>query len=85
MLKRKFITIDVFPTAKVPFKDHSEALQSKIKNIKLINLFCDIFHELKNKSYAHLFYKCVEKDVKYPMDLFTIKSKLVNNQYREFK
>jgi hypothetical protein len=26
--------------------------------------------------YAHLLYKCVEKDIKHSMDLFTIKSKL---------
>jgi hypothetical protein len=67
-----------------------ETSQSNVfkKNIKLINLCCDIFHELEDKSYAYLFYKCVEKVVKYPMDLFTIKSKLENNQYtrlEEFK
>jgi hypothetical protein len=70
------------PTVKTPFKDLSGTSQPNIstKNIKF-NLCCDIFHELENKSYAHLFYKCVEKDVKHPMDLFTIKSKLENNQY----
>jgi hypothetical protein len=61
------------------------------KNIKLITNFCyDVFHELKNKSYACLFYKYVEKDdtdkiIKNPMDLYTINSKLENDQYTSLK
>ncbi|CAB4388508.1 unnamed protein product [Rhizophagus irregularis] len=61
------------------------------KNITFINNFCyDIFHELENESYANLFYKYTKEDVKnevieYPMDLFTINSKLENNQYTSLK
>ncbi|EXX66297.1 uncharacterized protein OCT59_025649 [Rhizophagus irregularis] len=55
------------------------------KNIKLINFCYDILHELEDESYANLFYKYAEdiknKDIKHPMDLFTINSKLENNQY----
>jgi hypothetical protein len=76
------ITTDVSPTVKVPFKDLSENLQPNVpKNNIKFNLCYDIFHELECKSYAHLFYKCIEKNVRHPMDLFTIKSKLENNQY----
>jgi hypothetical protein len=39
--------------------------------IFLMNLKTNLMH----------IYKCVKKDVKHPMDLFTIKSKLENNQY----
>ncbi|CAB4480611.1 unnamed protein product [Rhizophagus irregularis] len=57
------------------------------KNIKLTNYCCDILKELDNKSNIHPFYKYYEKEVsdktiKNPMDLFTINSKLENNQYR---
>ncbi|CAB4477202.1 unnamed protein product [Rhizophagus irregularis] len=50
----------------------------------------DIFHELENESYANLFYKYAKENVKnkvieYPMDLFTINSKLENNQYTSLK
>ncbi|PKY47665.1 Bromodomain-containing protein, partial [Rhizophagus irregularis] len=50
----------------------------------------NIFHELENESYANLFYKYTKEDVKnevieYPMDLFTINSKLENNQYTSLK
>ncbi|GBB91294.1 hypothetical protein RclHR1_01850004 [Rhizophagus clarus] len=55
-------------------------------SIKLIDFCCNILHELENTSDAHLFFKYVEKNVtdkivKYPMDLFTINSKLKNNEY----
>ncbi|CAG8764220.1 9263_t:CDS:2, partial [Rhizophagus irregularis] len=57
------------------------------KNIKLTNYCCDILKELDNKSNIHPFYKYYEmevsdKTIKNPMDLFTINSKLENNQYR---
>jgi hypothetical protein len=63
-------------TIKISSKDSSETL-----DIERINFCYDIFHELENKSYSHLFYKCVKKNVIHPIDLFTIKSKLENNQY----
>ncbi|CAB5216582.1 unnamed protein product [Rhizophagus irregularis] len=80
-------------TGKSSVKNLSETLQLDLskKNITFINDFCyDVFHELKNESYANLFYKYTEKDVKnkvieYPMDLFTINSKLENNQYTSLK
>jgi hypothetical protein len=76
------ITTDVSPTVKIPFKELHENSQPNVPKRNIKNLCYDIFHELENKSYAHLFYECVEKDVvKHPMDLFTIKSKLENNQY----
>ncbi|POG61521.1 Bromodomain-containing protein, partial [Rhizophagus irregularis DAOM 181602=DAOM 197198] len=51
------------------------------------NYCCDILKELDNKSNIHPFYKYYEmevsdKTIKNPMDLFTINSKLENNQYR---
>ncbi|CAB5197489.1 unnamed protein product [Rhizophagus irregularis] len=70
---------------KISAKNHSEVDLSK-KNVELINFCYDILHELENETNANLFYKYVKKDVKnmgikYPMDLFTINSKLKNNQY----
>ncbi|CAB4399138.1 unnamed protein product [Rhizophagus irregularis] len=80
-------------TGKSSVKNLSETSQLDLskKNITFINDFCyDVFHELENESYANLFYKYTEKNVKnkvieYPMDLFTINSKLENNQYTSLK
>ncbi|CAB4477931.1 unnamed protein product [Rhizophagus irregularis] len=80
-------------TGKSSVKNLSETSQLDLfkKNITFINNFCyDIFHELENESYANLFYKYTKEDVKnevieYPMDLFTINSKLENNQYTSLK
>ncbi|UZO15692.1 uncharacterized protein OCT59_007108 [Rhizophagus irregularis] len=80
-------------TGKSSVKNLSETSQLDLskKNITFINNFCyDIFHELENESYANLFYKYTKDDVKnevieYPMDLFTINSKLENNQYTSLK
>jgi hypothetical protein len=75
-------TTDESLTVKIPFRDLSENLQPDVpKENTEFNLCYDIFHELENKSYANLFYKCDEKNAKQPMDLITIKSKLENNQY----
>ncbi|EXX52109.1 Bdf1p [Rhizophagus irregularis DAOM 197198w] len=75
-------------TVKIPVENHSETLQSVLPNKKFqYTAFCyDILHALENKSYANLFYKYIERDIKnkiikHPMDLFTIKLKLKNNQY----
>ncbi|GBC07428.1 hypothetical protein RclHR1_07460004 [Rhizophagus clarus] len=64
----------------------SKETQDTDFSIKLIDFCCNILHELENTSDAHLFFKYVEKNitdkiVKYPMDLFTINSKLKNNEY----
>ncbi|UZO03653.1 uncharacterized protein OCT59_024057 [Rhizophagus irregularis] len=75
-------------TVKIPVKNLSEISQSVLpkKKFQFTDFCYDILHELENKSYANLFYKYVEKDVKNkaiknPMDLFTINLKLKNNQY----
>ncbi|CAB4424721.1 unnamed protein product [Rhizophagus irregularis] len=72
----------------VKIENLSETSQSVLskKKFHFTDICYDILHELKNKSYANLFYKYVEKDVnnkviKNPMDLFTINLKLKNNQY----
>ncbi|GES92251.1 bromodomain-containing protein [Rhizophagus clarus] len=71
---------------KVQIKDISKSDLSK-ENIKLINYCYDILYELEDKPYAYLFYKNDIKDkvIKYPMDLFTINSKLENNQYTKLE
>jgi bromodomain-containing factor 1 len=52
------------------------------KNIESNLPFCyNILNELINKSYATPFYKCSTKELKHPMDLFTINLKLENNKY----
>ncbi|GBB86915.1 hypothetical protein RclHR1_13370001, partial [Rhizophagus clarus] len=69
---------------KASIKNPSKTSQPNFpkKNIKLINFCYDILHKLENNSYAHLFYKYNEENIiEYPMDLFTINSKLENNQY----
>ncbi|GES87570.1 bromodomain-containing protein [Rhizophagus clarus] len=51
---------------------------------KNINFCYDILDELTNTSYAHSFFKYIEKNnkiIKYPMDLFIINSKLENEKY----
>ncbi|GES92919.1 hypothetical protein GLOIN_2v1781474 [Rhizophagus clarus] len=76
-------------SVKAPTKvDLSKAFQPDFhkktnKNIEFTNFCCGILHELENKTCAHPFYKYVEsnKNIKYPIDLFTINSKLKNNQY----
>jgi hypothetical protein len=78
-------TVPSSSTLRVLTKDFSELQQNDSKKKSISSLCCDILHELENKSYAHLFYKCVEKDAKHPMDLFTIKSKLENNQYTKLE
>ncbi|CAB4478397.1 unnamed protein product [Rhizophagus irregularis] len=55
-------------------------------NINLTDFCHDILQELDDKSNIHSFYEYDEKEVsdkniKNPMDLFTINSKLENNQY----
>ncbi|CAB4399139.1 unnamed protein product [Rhizophagus irregularis] len=80
-------------TSKSSVKNLSETPQLDLykNNTTFINNFCyDIFHELENESYANLFYKYAKENVKnkvieYPMDLFTINSKLENNQYTSLK
>ncbi|GES74618.1 hypothetical protein GLOIN_2v1779809 [Rhizophagus clarus] len=78
------LTVTPFPkeTVNASVENVSKTLQSN----KLINLCYDIFHKLENSSYAQLFYKYNEKDIvdkgiKHLMDLFTINSKLENEQY----
>ncbi|GES92217.1 hypothetical protein GLOIN_2v1781474 [Rhizophagus clarus] len=67
-------------TDKIPTtKDSSNA------DINLIINFCyNILHELESKSNINLFYKLTEKTnkfIKNPMDIFTISSKLDNDEY----
>ncbi|GES92261.1 bromodomain-containing protein [Rhizophagus clarus] len=71
---------------KVQIKNISKSDLSK-ENIKLINYCYNILYELEDKPYAYLFYKNNIKDkvIKYPMDLFTINSKLENNQYTKLE
>ncbi|GES81844.1 bromodomain-containing protein [Rhizophagus clarus] len=78
------LTIASLPkkTVKTSVENFSNTLQSN----KLINFCYDIFHKLENNPYAYLFYKYNEKDIidkaiKHPMDLFTVNSKLENDQY----
>ncbi|GBB88332.1 hypothetical protein RclHR1_01490013 [Rhizophagus clarus] len=78
-------------------KDFSKTIQSDLnlqsdskKNIKLIDFYYNILHELENISFSHSFFKHIEKDiinkhVKYPIDLFTINSKLENNEYTKLE
>ncbi|GBB84747.1 hypothetical protein RclHR1_11310004 [Rhizophagus clarus] len=76
-------------SVKAPTKvDLSKAFQPDFykktnKNIEFTNFCYGILHELESKTCAHPFYKYVKsnKDIKYPIDLFTINSKLKNNQY----
>ncbi|RGB42770.1 hypothetical protein C1646_750513 [Rhizophagus diaphanus] len=63
-----------FQNDEIPIKDHS-------KNSQLINFCYDILQELDIKSNIHPFYKYDEKKITNPMDLFTIISKLENDQY----
>ncbi|GBB84038.1 hypothetical protein RclHR1_10690001 [Rhizophagus clarus] len=66
------ITTDKIPTT----KDSSNAA-----DINLITNFCyNILHELESKSNINLFYK-LTKIIKNPMDIFTISSKLDNDEY----
>ncbi|EXX51364.1 uncharacterized protein OCT59_025304 [Rhizophagus irregularis] len=67
-------------------KDHSISTENHSKNSQLINFCYDILQELDIKSNIHPFYeyneeKISNKFIKNPMDLFTIISKLKNNQY----
>ncbi|PKY54875.1 hypothetical protein RhiirA4_548448 [Rhizophagus irregularis] len=73
---------------KVPIKDNSISIKNysiftkdHSKNSQLINFCYDILQELDIKSNIHPFYKYDEKIIKNPIDLFTIISKLENNQY----
>ncbi|GET03066.1 bromodomain-containing protein [Rhizophagus clarus] len=84
ILDQNLLTFAPFPkeTGKASVEKLSKTLQSN----KLINFCYDIFHKLENSSYAQLFYKyneqnIVDKVIKHPMDLFTINSKLENEQY----
>ncbi|GBB89281.1 hypothetical protein RclHR1_15990001 [Rhizophagus clarus] len=55
-------------------------LELSKKNIK--DICCDILYELESTSYAYLFFDIINnKRVKHPMDLFTINSKLEDNEY----
>ncbi|CAB4380792.1 unnamed protein product [Rhizophagus irregularis] len=68
-------------------KNHSEI---SYKNIKLNNFCYDILQKLDEQSNIHPFYKYDEKEVsnkfiKNQMDLFTINSKLENDQYTSTK
>ncbi|GES81853.1 hypothetical protein GLOIN_2v1781474 [Rhizophagus clarus] len=78
------LTVASLPKKKV--KTSVENFSNTLQSNKLINFCYDIFHKLENNPYAHLFYKYNEKDIidkaiKHPMDLFTVNSKLENDQY----
>ncbi|GBB83417.1 hypothetical protein RclHR1_10140002 [Rhizophagus clarus] len=83
------ISVTSFPkeTIKTSVKNLPETLQQNFskKNNKLINFCYDILHKLEDNPYAHLFYKYneenIDKIIEDPMDLFTVNSKLKNNQY----
>ncbi|CAG8711393.1 4276_t:CDS:2 [Rhizophagus irregularis] len=69
-------------------KNHSDEIS--YKNIKLNNFCYDILQNLDEQSNIHPFYKYDEKEVsnkfiKNQMDLFTINSKLENDQYTSTK
>ncbi|POG64394.1 hypothetical protein GLOIN_2v1483954 [Rhizophagus irregularis DAOM 181602=DAOM 197198] len=70
-----------------PTNDHSISVKDDYYKItkknNIIDFCCDILQELDGKYNIHPFYKYDEKEtaIKNPIDLFTINSKLENNQY----
>ncbi|CAB4403675.1 unnamed protein product [Rhizophagus irregularis] len=66
---------------KIPIKNHSISTENNSKNSQLIDFCYDIFQELDIKSNIHPFYEISNENIKNSMDLFTIISKLENNQY----
>ncbi|CAB5357335.1 unnamed protein product [Rhizophagus irregularis] len=66
---------------KIPIKIHSISTENNSKNSQLIDFCYDIFQELDIKSNIHPFYEISNENIKNSMDLFTIISKLENNQY----
>ncbi|CAB4436525.1 unnamed protein product [Rhizophagus irregularis] len=66
----------------IPIKNHSISTAENLsKNSQLINFCYDILQELDIKSNIHPFYEISNENIKNSMDLFTIISKLENNQY----
>ncbi|UZO26278.1 uncharacterized protein OCT59_018516 [Rhizophagus irregularis] len=65
----------------IPIKNHSISTENNSKNSQLINFCYDILQELDIKSNIHPFYEISNENIKNSMDLFTIISKLENNQY----
>ncbi|CAB4492997.1 unnamed protein product [Rhizophagus irregularis] len=66
----------------IPIKNHSISTENNSKNFQLINFCYDILQELDIKSNIHPFYEISNENIKNSMDLiFTIISKLENNQY----
>ncbi|GBB92626.1 hypothetical protein RclHR1_20350001 [Rhizophagus clarus] len=75
---------------KIPVEISSNTSQSYFqnktkKNINTIDFCCDVLHELENKFNTNSFYKLTSKIIESPMDLFTINSKLDNEQYTNVK
>ncbi|EXX61280.1 Bdf1p [Rhizophagus irregularis DAOM 197198w] len=74
-----------------PTNDHSISVKDDYYKItkknNIIDFCCDILQELDGKYNIHPFYKYDEKEtaIKNPIDLFTINSKLENNQYTSIK
>ncbi|GET03190.1 hypothetical protein GLOIN_2v1781474 [Rhizophagus clarus] len=83
------ISVTSFPkeTVKTSVKNLPKTSQQNFskKNIKFINFCYDILHKLEDNPHAHLFYKYNEENIgkiiEDPIDLFTVNSKLENNQY----
>ncbi|POG65610.1 hypothetical protein GLOIN_2v1482950 [Rhizophagus irregularis DAOM 181602=DAOM 197198] len=65
----------------IPIKNHSISTENNSKNFQLINFCYNILQELDIKSNIHPFYEISNENIKNSMDLFTIISKLENNQY----
>ncbi|PKY23251.1 hypothetical protein RhiirB3_437401 [Rhizophagus irregularis] len=66
----------------IPIKNHFiSTTENHSKNSQLINFCYDILQELDIKSNIHPFYEISNENIKNSMDLFTIISKLENNQY----
>ncbi|CAB4375744.1 unnamed protein product [Rhizophagus irregularis] len=65
----------------LPIKNHFISTENNSKNSQLINFCFDILQELDIKSNIHPFYEISNENIKNSMDLFTIISKLENNQY----
>ncbi|CAB4375739.1 unnamed protein product [Rhizophagus irregularis] len=65
----------------LPIKNHFISTENNSKNSQLINFCYDILQELDIKSSIHPFYEILNENIKNSIDLFTIISKLENNQY----
>ncbi|GBB99051.1 hypothetical protein RclHR1_03400003 [Rhizophagus clarus] len=76
--------INEYKENKIPAAN-SKTIKKTKKNINTIDFCYDVLHELENKFNVNSFYKLTNKIIESSMDLFTINSKLDNNQYTNIK